>query len=105
VEGRWIDTKEFQPVMISTTMAKKIPFVARTLLGTNVPGLGFTVVYAPQPDGVWFPVSFGSEFGLRVLFLIHRTIVIDAQNRDFQKTHVTSHIVEATSAPQQQLPQ
>ncbi|HEY9125758.1 MAG TPA: hypothetical protein VIM62_01450, partial [Acidobacteriaceae bacterium] len=94
----WIDAKDFQPVVISTAMARKVPFVARTLLGTNVPGLGFTIVYAPQPDGVWFPVSFGSEFGLRVLFLIHRVIVIDAQNRDFEKTHVTSHIVEAEAS-------
>jgi len=94
----WIDTTDFQPVVISTAMAKKLPFVARTLLGTSVPGLGFTIVYAPQADGVWFPASFGSEFGLRVLFLIHRTIVIDAQNRDFEKTHVTSHIVEAEAS-------
>ena len=98
----YIDTKEFQPVVISTAMARKIPFVARTLLGTNLPGLGFTIIYAPQPDGVWFPVSFGSEFGLRVLFLIHRVIVIDAQNRDFEKTHVSSHIVDAEALPSPQ---
>jgi len=98
----FIDATQFEPVVISTTMARKLPFVARTLLGTNLPGLGFSVVYAPQPDGVWFPVSFGSEFGLRVLFLIHRTIVIDAQNRDFEKTHVTTRVMEAgaDSAPQ-----
>ncbi len=98
----WIDTSAFQPVVISTAMARKVPFVARTMLGTNVPGLGFTIVYAPQADGIWFPTSFGSEFGLRIFFLFHRTIVIDAQNRDFEKTHVTSRIVEAeATAPLQ----
>ncbi|MBS1800222.1 MAG: hypothetical protein JSS95_10385 [Acidobacteria bacterium] len=97
----WIDSTKFQPVVISTAMARKVPFVARTLLGTNLPGLGFTVVYAPQSDGVWFPVSFGTEFKLHVLFIIHRQIVIDAQNRSFEKTHVSSHIIEDEAvAPQ-----
>ena len=73
-------------------MARRIPFAARTLLGTNVPGLGFTVVYAPQSDGLWFPVSLGTEFKLHVLFFYKRQIIIDAQNRDFQKTHATATI-------------
>jgi hypothetical protein len=94
----YIDASAFQPVVISTAMARKVPFVARTLLGTNVPGLGFTVVYAPQPDGVWFPVSFGTEFKLHVLFFFTREIVIDAQNRSFEKTHVNSRIVETADA-------
>jgi hypothetical protein len=57
--------------------------------------LGFTVVYAPQPDGLWFPVSFGTEFKLHVLFLFSREIIINAQNSDFEKTHVNSKIVNA----------
>lgn len=65
----------------------------RTFLGTNFPGLGFTVAYAPQSDGVWFPVTFSTEFKIEVLFFFRRTILIDAQNRDFEKTHVTSRIV------------
>ena len=50
----YIDTAAYQPVIVRTTMARKIPFAVRTWLGTNLPGLGFTVVYAPQPDGVGF---------------------------------------------------
>jgi hypothetical protein len=88
----WIDAAAYQPVVVRTAMARKIPFAVRTLLGTNVPGLGFTVAYAPQPDGVWFPVSFGTEFKLHVLFFLNREILIDAQNKDFQKTHVNSKI-------------
>ncbi len=49
--------------------------------------------YAPQPDGVWFPVSFGTEFKLHVLFFFSRQIIIDALNRNFEKTHVTSEMV------------
>jgi hypothetical protein len=95
----YIDSSAYQPVLVSTGMARKIPFAVRTLLGTNLPGLGFTVVYAPQPDGVWFPVSFGTEFKIHVLFFFSREIVIDAQNRDFEKTHVNSMIVDDSSAP------
>jgi hypothetical protein len=89
----FIDTTAFQPVLVTTGMARKIPFAVRTLLGTNLPGLGFTVTYAPQPDGVWFPVSFSTEFKIHVLFFFNREVILDAQNRNFEKTHVTSRIV------------
>ena len=93
----YIDTTAFQPVLVTTGMARKIPFAVRTLLGTNLPGLGFTVTYAPQPDGVWFPATFSTEFKIHVLYFFHREIILDAQNREFEKTHVTSTIVgEAT---------
>jgi hypothetical protein len=93
----FIDTTAFQPVLVTTGMARKLPFAVRTLLGTNLPGLGFTVTYAPQPDGVWFPVTFSTEFKIHVLFFFNREVILDAQNREFEKTHVTSQIVgEAT---------
>ena len=99
----YIDTEAFEPVLITTGMARKIPFAVRTLLGTNVPGLGFTVTYAPQPDGVWFPVTFSTEFKIHVLFFFNREIILDAQNREFEKTHVTSRIVgEATEVEEKQ---
>jgi hypothetical protein len=98
----YIDSTAYQPVIVMTTMSRKIPFAVRTLLGTNLPGLGFTVIYAPQPDGVWFPVSFGTEFKLHVLFFLNRQIVIQAQNRNFEKTHVTSRIVEEASSEEPQ---
>jgi hypothetical protein len=74
----WIDAITYQPVVVRTVMARNIPFAVRTLLGTSVPGLGFTVIYAPQRDGVWFPVSFGTEFKLRVLFFLNRQITLSA---------------------------
>ena len=89
----YIDTTAYQPVLITTAMARKIPFAVRTLLGTNVPGLGFTVRYAPQPGGVWFPVSFSTEFKIHVLYFFHRQVFLNTENRDFEKTHVTSRIV------------
>ncbi len=91
----YVDTTAYQPVVVTTDMARKVPLPVRTLLGTNVPGLGFTVVYAPQTDRIWFPVNFSTEFKLRVLFFFSREILIDARNRDFEQTHVTSKIVSA----------
>jgi hypothetical protein len=96
----FVDATAYQPVLVTTEMSRKIPFAVRTFLGTNVPGLGFTVIYAPQPDGVWFPVSFSTEFKIHVLFFFNRDIVLDAQNREFEKTHVTSRMLEgATEVP------
>jgi hypothetical protein len=90
----YIDVDAYQPVLVTTDMARKVPFAVRTLLGTNVPGLGFTVTYAPQPDGPWFPVSFATEFKLDVLFFFRREIILNAQNRDFEKTHGETRILE-----------
>jgi len=98
----WIDTTAYQPVPITTGMARKIPFAVRTLLGTNFPGLGFTVTYAPQPDGVWFPVTFSTEFKIHVLYFFHRQVILNAENRNFEKTHVTSRIVDASLTEQNQ---
>ena len=99
----YIDTTAFQPVLVTTGMARKIPFAVRTLLGTDVPGLGFSIRYAPQPDGVWFPVNFSTEFKIHVLYFFHRQIILDAHNRDFEKTHVTTRILsDATPVEQNQ---
>lgn len=98
----YIDTTDFQPVLVRTAMARNIPFAVRALLGTNVPGLGFTVIYAPQPDGTWFPISFGTEFKIKFLFFYSREITIAAENRNFEKTHVNSQIVEGPTLPSPQ---
>jgi hypothetical protein len=95
----YIDTEAFQPVLVSTAMSRKLPFAIRTLMGTSLPGLGFTVTYAPQPDGVWFPATFGTEFKVNVLYFFHRQIVLSAENRNFEKTHVTSRIIGDVTLP------
>lgn len=83
----YIDTTAYQPVLVTTGLSRRIPFAVRTFLGTNLPGVGFTVTYAPQPDGVWFPSTFSTEFKIEVLFFFRREIILDAQNREFEKTH------------------
>ena len=90
-----IDAAEYQPVKVTTSMAWKMPLAVKTLLGTNISGLGFTVTYQRVADGVWFPVSYGGEFKFRGLFLYERSVTISMKNSDFQRTDVTSSIAYA----------
>jgi hypothetical protein len=101
----YIDAADYQPVMVNTGMSRKVPFAVRTFLGTDVPGLGFNVAYAPQPDGVWFPVSFGTEFKLDALFFFRREIIMSAENRDFQKTHGDAHILDGATPVESDKPE
>lgn len=87
-----IDAQEFQPVVVSTSLASKIPAAVRILLGTNIKGLGFSLSYRKVADGVWFPVSYGGEFEVTGLFLYRRTMSISLVNSDFRHTDVTSRI-------------
>jgi hypothetical protein len=86
----YIDAVEFQPVRVFTKLSRRLPFAVRTLLGTDVPGLGFNVVYKRQDDGVWFPSTFGTEFRLHAVFFINRDISVSCENSGFQRTHVES---------------
>jgi hypothetical protein len=90
----FIDVHEFEPVVVYTEMSRKIPLAVRTLLGTNLPGLGFSVTYDREPDGVWFPVSFGTEFRMRVLFFLARDISMSLANTHFEKTHSDVRILD-----------
>lgn len=92
-----IDSEDYQPIRVFTKLSRKIPFAIRTLLGTNLPGIGFNVNYQRQADGVWFPSGFGTEFRLRAVFFINRLITISLENTDFKRTHVESRIKSVQS--------
>ena len=87
-----IHRTEFQPVLVTTHMAGKIPVLVKTLLGTNVQQLGFKVTYRKFDDGLWFPVTYGGEFKIRVLFMWARQVGISMQNSDFQRAKVESRV-------------
>lgn len=87
-----IDRDEFQPVLITTSMAMKLPLPVRTLLGTDIKGLGFTVTYDKFGDGIWFPVSYGGEFQIKGVFFYRRTMTVSLVNSDFRKVDVNSTI-------------
>ena len=95
-----IDKEDFQPVLVFTKLAHKLPLLVRGVLGTDLPGIGFSVHYRRQEDGVWFPSSFGTEFRLKVLFVMKRNIVLSLDNRNFKRTHVDSKITVGGIAKQ-----
>ena len=87
-----IDKEDFQPITVFTKLSRRIPFFVRTMLGTDLPGLGFNVEYRRFDDGVWFPVSFGTEFRLHAVFFINRQITISLENSGFRRAQVDSSI-------------
>jgi hypothetical protein len=89
----FIDETEFQPMYVFTKLSRRMPFGVRTMLGTDLPGIGFAVHYRRQEDGGWFPTSLGSEFRIHVLFFFNRNMSISMENKAFEHTHVESKIV------------
>jgi hypothetical protein len=89
-----IDAAEFEPLKVYTKLSRKVPLLVRTLLGIDVPGLGFNVEYQRFDEGVWFPVSFGTEFRLRAVFFINRDITISLENSAFERAKVQSRILD-----------
>lgn len=87
-----IDSHEFQPMRVFTTLSRRVPLFVRTVLGTDLPGLGFNVEYRRFAEGVWFPVSFGTEFRLRAVFFINRDIIVSLENSDFRHANIESAI-------------
>lgn len=87
-----VDAEEFEPVTVFTKLSRRIPFFIRTLLGTDLPGIGFNVEYRRFDEGVWFPVSFGTEFRLRAVFFINRDISVSLENSSFEHARVESKI-------------
>ena len=88
----YIDAAEFEPVLVFTKLAGRIPVMIRTLLGIDVLGIGFNVVYQRQPDGVWFPATLGTEFRVRAAFVINRQVSVSLENSAFEHTHVVSRM-------------
>lgn len=88
----YIDAVEFEPVRVFTRLARRLPLMIRSLLGTDVPDIGFNVVYQRQPDGVWFPATVGTEFRVRAEFVINRQVSVSLENSAFERTHVVSRI-------------
>jgi len=87
-----IDAEEFQPVSVFTRLSRRIPVAIRMLLGTDVPGVGFSVRYQRFDKDIWFPVSFGTEFRLHALFFLNRDIAIASTSSEFRRANVESRI-------------
>ena len=88
----WVDTEDLQPARIVTDLGAKIPWGVRVFLGTNVKQLGFAVSYRRVEPGVWFPVSYGTEFRLDLLWFYKRNITLSLESKDFRRADATSSI-------------
>ena len=91
-----VDAEEFQPVRIYTDLAFKMPWGVKVFLGTNIRQVGFSVAYSRLEPNVWFPVSYGTEFKLDVLFGYHRVITLALDSTDFRRGEAKSEIRFAT---------
>jgi hypothetical protein len=87
-----VDSHDYQPVFISTHLARGLPMVVKTLLGTNLKGLGFKLTYEKFDEGLWFPVTYGAEFEVKAVFFYKRRIAIALTNRGFQRAQVEAKI-------------
>ena len=81
-----IDQQDFQPVNVFTKLSRRIPFVVRTLLGTDLPGIGYNLDYQRVEQDVWLPSSYGAEFTLHILFFLNREFNLSMENSGFRRT-------------------
>lgn len=87
-----VDKADVQPISVTTRMAKGLPLLVKTVLGTNIHQLGFSVSYARFDEGVYFPVSYGGEFDVKAVFFYKRTFTISLENTDFRRGEAESKI-------------
>ncbi len=87
-----VDRAEFQPVFVATQFAVEIPLWVRALFGINVRQVGFSVNYKRFDENVWFPVSYGGEFLIKVFHFYKRTAIVSLVNDDFRRATAESNI-------------
>jgi len=95
----WIDAEDFQPVRIDTQLAKGVPWAFRVLMGINIRQLGFSLNYQRVAPGVWFPATYGTEFGIMAFWAYKRTITLSMENTGFLKTDAQSTVEFDSSEP------
>ena len=66
--------------------------MVKTLLGTNLKGLGFKLTYEKFDEGLWFPVTYGAEFEVKAVFFYKRKIAIALNNKGFQHARVEAKV-------------
>ena len=71
-----IDPQTLYPRSMSSTLSYQIPRAVKIIFGISLRQVGYSVNYAKAIDDLWFPVSAGTEFSLRVLFGYARTLTL-----------------------------
>jgi hypothetical protein len=87
-----VDTTEYQPVLITTWMARGLPLAVKTLLGTDLKQMGFKLAYEKFDNEVWMPVNYGGELYVRAVFFYKRHISLSLRNSGFRRANVESTV-------------
>lgn len=95
---------EFQPLSVTTNLGKVIPGWVKVVFGINLKQMGFSLTYRKVADGLWFPATYGTEFGLRLFFGYGRTITMSMENTDFRLATAESTITYTPESPDKDTP-
>jgi hypothetical protein len=87
-----VHPEEYQPLLVTTNLALKIPVVVKIMLGIDIKQLGFQVTYRKAGEDLWFPATYGTEFGLKLFFGYKRNVTMNVTNADFRRTSAESTI-------------
>jgi hypothetical protein len=75
----FVDAGDFQPIRVFTKLSRRVPVFAHNVMGTNLSGFGYELDYRRQDGGTWFPVTYGAEYELCLVFRVHRNISISME--------------------------
>jgi hypothetical protein len=95
-----IDLEDAFPAQIQTQMNKKVPWGVRAFLGSDIKQFGFAVSFTRLEKDVWFPHTYGTEFGLKLFFGYNRTISLNAESHDFRRADTSSSVTFAEPTPE-----
>jgi len=90
-----IDTEDHEPISVYSKQAFKIPWGVRVFLGTNLEQVGFTLNYKRIAPGVWFPVSYGTEFRFGLLWRYKRVVTMSLSSSHFREAGADSTVTFA----------
>jgi hypothetical protein len=91
-----VDPETLHPRSMQSTLSYHIPTAVKIIFGTSLRQVGYGVNYAKAIDDLWFPVSAGTEFSLRVLFGYARTMTLSMTNSDFRRASAESTVTFAS---------
>ena len=94
-----VEKNEFQPIILTSHWAGKIPLSVRLVLGVTVKQVGAKFTWRRMEKDIWFPVTAGGEMKLRVFFLYARTIAFRSVSSGFRKAEVQSSVEYETQSP------
>jgi len=87
-----VDPETLHPRSMNSTFAYKIPTAVKIIFGISLRQMGYSVNYGKVIDDLWFPVTAGTEFSVRVLFRYARTITLSMTNSDFRRASAESTV-------------